>query len=394
MSPPQPFRIEVPDAVLADLQQRLAVSRLPADLPGAGWDYGTPASYLGPLVEHWRSNYDWRAEEAKLNRLPQYTATVKGFDVHFVHVRGAGPSPLPLLFLHGWPGSFWEVHKILGRLTDPAAHGANPADAFDVVAPSLPGYGFSPDPGKAGIDPAAMADVFDELMTGILGYPRYVSQGGDWGGIISSHLGYRHPDHVAGIHLNMAGARPDVSATAPPLTEEERAYLAGLGRWSRQEGAYAQLHATRPQTLAHALNDSPAGLAGWIVEKFRAWSDCGGDPERRFTKDELLTNVMIYWVTGSIASSIRLYREAPRGTILQLGPGEKVDVPTGYARFAVEIVRPPRSWVERIYHLTHWSDFERGGHFAALEEPDLLVSDIRQFCRALRSIARGQNEYP
>jgi pimeloyl-ACP methyl ester carboxylesterase len=378
-----PFRIAVPDDVLDDLRERLARTRFPGEVADSGWDYGTNLAYLKELVAYWRDRYDWRKAEAALNGLPQYTATVGGLRLHFVHARGKGPAPLPLLFVHGWPGSFWEVHKILGPLTDPAAHGGDPADAFDVVAPSLPGYGFSADPGRPGMGPGAMADLFAELMTGTLGYPRFGAQGGDWGAIITGRLAYAHPDKLIGIHLNMMGLRPNLGEGAPPLTEAERAYLAGLQDWQRDEGGYQAIQGTKPQTLAYGLTDSPAGLAAWIVEKFRAWSDCGGDVERRFTKDELLTNIMIYWVSGCIGSSVRLYAESRRQG-WGMAAGARVSVPTGYARFAVEITRPPREYVERAANLTHWSDFPRGGHFAALEEPALLVESVRAFFRPLR----------
>ena len=381
----RPFRIAVPEETLDDLRERLARTRLPGEVEGGGWGYGTDLTFLRELVEHWRERYDWRAAEAALNRLPQFEADVSGTELHFVHARGQGPAPMPLLFIHGWPGSFWEVHRILGPLTDPAAHGGDPADAFDVVAPSLPGYGFSPDPGRRGMHPGAMADVLAALMTETLGYPRFGAQGGDWGAAIATRLGRQHAPALLGIHLNLLGARPHLGEGAAPLTEAERAFLAEVDAWRRAEAGYQAIQSTKPQTLAFGLTDSPAGLAAWIVEKFRAWSDCGGDVERRFTKDDLLTNVMIYWLSGSIGSSVRLYYEAgrDRGTAA-LAAGERVEVPTGYARFAVEITRPPREWVQRTYDLRHWSEFPRGGHFAALEEPELLVDDVRAFFRPLR----------
>jgi pimeloyl-ACP methyl ester carboxylesterase len=381
----RPFRIAIPDEALDDLRERLDRTRLPGQVAGAGWDYGTDMAFLRELIEHWRDRYDWRAAESALNRMPQFTASVHGTDLHFVHARGRGPAPLPLLFIHGWPGSFWEVHKIVGPLTDPAAHGGDPADAFDVVAPSLPGYGFSPDSGRPGMHPGVMADVLAALMTETLGYPRFGAQGGDWGAIVTTRLGQLHAGALAGIHLNLVGARPYLGEGAAPLTEAERAYVAEVDRWRRAEGGYQAIQSTKPQTLAFGLTDSPSGLAAWIVEKFRAWSDCRGDVERRFTKDELLTNVMIYWLTGSIGSAMRLYFEAANDPRMAgLGPGERVEVPTSFARFAVEITRPPREWVERAYDLRRWTEFPRGGHFAALEEPELLVEDVRAFFRPLR----------
>lgn len=379
----RPFRIDVPQQVLDDLHERLSRARFPGEVAGSGWDYGTNLAYLQDLVAYWRARFDWRAAEARLNALPQFTALVNGIELHFVHVRGKGPNPIPLLFSHGWPGSFWEVHKIIGPLTDPAAHGGDPADAFDVVAPSLPGYGFSADPGRPGMHPGAMAEVLAALMSDVLGYRRFAAQGGDWGSVITARLGYTYPERIIGIHLNMMGVRPYTGAGTPPLTEAEQTFLAEAQRWRDTEAGYQAIQGTKPQTLAYALTDSPVGLAAWIVEKFRSWSDCGGEVERRFSKDDLLTNIMIYWVSGCIGSSVRLYTEARRHPWV-LGPGERIRVPTGFARFAVEITRPPREWVERAFNLQRFSDFPRGGHFAALEEPELLVQDLRAFFRPLR----------
>jgi epoxide hydrolase len=381
-----PFRLSWSDEALADLRARLASTRLPAAVAGAGWDYGTEPGFLADLLEHWRTGYDWRAAEAGLNAMPQFITEVAGQPLHYVHVRGRGPDPLPLLFSHGWPGSFWEVHKILGPLTDPAAYGGDPADAFDVVAPSLPGYGFSPDPGAPGMGTGRIAELFGALMTDVLEYDRYGLQGGDWGSVITSRLAYAHPDRVAGLHLNMAGLRPDTGPDAPPLTGDEEAFLAAMRRWQAREGGYQDIQGTKPQTLAYALTDSPAGLAAWIVEKFRTWSDCDGDLTSVYTMDELLTNIMIYWVSGCIGSSVRLYTEARRDG-WRLPVGERVEVPTAFARFPAELSQPPREWVERAYRVERWTEFPRGGHFAALEQPVALVEDVREFFRPLRAIA-------
>jgi len=382
---PRPFTIAVPEHVLQDLRERLGRTRFPGPIADSGWDYGTDLGYIRDLVRYWTDRYDWRLAETALNQMPQFMATVEGVHLHFVHVKARGPRPLPLLFSHGWPGSFWEVHRILGPLTDPAAYGGDPADAFDVVAPSLPGYGFSEDPARRGMGPRAIASVFAALMTGVLGYSRFGAQGGDWGAAITSWLGQEHAGAVVGIHLNLIGARPHTGDGAPPLTGAEQTFIAEVREWVQTEGGYQHIQSTRPQTLAYSLNDSPAGLAAWIIEKFRAWSDCGGNVESRFTKDELLTNVMIYWVTGCIGSSVRLYADARPALGPQLGPGERIEVPTAFARFPAELTRPPREWVERAYNLQQWSEFPRGGHFAALEEPELLVEDIRAFFRPLRS---------
>lgn len=378
-----PFRVDVPDPVLDDLHARLDRTRLPGAVAGAGWEYGTEPAFLNELITHWRNGFDWRAAERALNEMPQFIAELDGHRVHFAHVRGRGPKPVPLLFSHGWPGSFWEVHKIVGPLTDPAAYGGDPADAFDVIAPSLPGYGFSPDPEVPGMHAGRIAELYAELMAA-LGYGRYGLQGGDWGSLVTSRLAHAHPDRVAGLHLNMAGIRPDTGPGSPPLTEAERTFLADMADWRSREGGYQAIQSTKPQTLAYALNDSPAGLAAWIVEKYRAWTDCNGDVTSVFTLDELLTNITIYWVGGSIGSSVRLYFESPRDG-WRLSLGERVEVPTAYARLPREISKPPREWVERIYRLERWTEYDAGGHFAALEQPVALVQDLREFFRPLRS---------
>lgn len=379
----RPFRVSASSEQLADLYQRLRVTRFPNEVKGSGWEYGTDLAYLRALVEYWCNTYDWPAAQAALNRLPQFTALVNGLNLHFVHQRGTGPAPLPLLFSHGWPGSFWEVYKILGPLTDPAAFGGDPDDAFDVVAPSLPGYGFSENPRTPGMSPDVIADLFATLMTEALGYPRFGAQGGDWGAWITARLGQAHADKVIGIHLNLFPSRLYRADSSSPLTRAEQQFMAEAQAWRDAEGGYHVIQATKPQTLAFGLTDSPAGLAAWIVEKFRSWSDCGGDVEHRFSKDELLTNIMIYWLSCSAGSSTRLYHEQ-RSHPWSLDPGHRIDVPTGFARFAFELTRPPREWVARACNLQQWSEFSRGGHFAALEEPELLVEDIRSFFRPLR----------
>jgi len=378
-----PFRIAVPDAELADLRERLARTRFPAEMPGSGWGYGTDVGYMRELVAYWRDRFDWRAQEAAFNRLPQFRAKVGGLGIHLVHVRGKGPKPLPLVITHGWPGSVFEFTKILGPLTDPAAHGGDPADAFDVVCPSMPGYGFSDPAVEPGMDPEKIAALWVELMHG-LGYRRFGAQGGDWGSMVTTYLGFRHPESVLGIHLNMVVAFPPNPAN--PLEGAEESDMAGLmetAQFLKEETGYQQIQGTKPQTLSFGLTDSPAGLAAWIVEKFRTWSDCGGDVERRFTKDELLTNVMFYWATASANSSCRLYCESMRAG--KFPPqGFRVDVPTGCAIFPREIIRPPRAWAEKLYDVRRWTRFPAGGHFAAMEEPASLVEDVRAFFRPLR----------
>jgi len=379
----EPFRIAVPDAVLTDLRERLARTRFPDEIPGSEWGYGTALAYMRELVPYWRERYDWRAAEAALNAFPQFRAAVGGLKIHFIHQRGRGPRPFPLVITHGWPGSVAEFVKIIGPLTDPAAHGGDPADAFDVVCPSMPGYGFSDHPREPGMDPERIAALWAELMQG-LGYARFGAQGGDWGSMVSTYLGYRHAAQVVGIHLNMVVAfPPDPANPADGLTQEELIPLMEAQQFLKEETGYQRIQGTKPQTLSYALNDSPAGLAAWIVEKFRTWSDCGGEIERRFSKDELLTNIMLYWVPEAANSSCRLYCETMRAA--KFPPTDfRVEVPTGCAIFPRELIRPPRSWVDRLYKVERWTPMPAGGHFAAMEEPALLIDDIRAFFRPLR----------
>jgi pimeloyl-ACP methyl ester carboxylesterase len=379
---PQPFKVRVPDGVLADLRERLARVRWPDEIPDSQWRYGTDLAYMKELVAYWRDHFDWRAQEARLNALPQFTAPVGQINLHFIQVRGVGPKPLPLLLSHGWPGSIWEFHKLIPMLTDPGAHGGDPADAFMVVAPSLPGYGFSfaPDQPRFGI--AEIADLFARLMTDVLGYKRFVAQGGDWGAFITSRLGLAYRSRVAAIHVTLLGLRRDLAAPAEP-TDEEKTYLAELRQWEREETGYQWIQGTKPQTLAYGLTDSPVGLAAWIVEKFRTWSDCGGDVERRFTKDVLLTNIMLYWITGAINSSFWPYFARRHGA-WPLPDNQRIEVPTAYASFPREILHPPRAWAERAYNIQRWTKMPAGGHFAALEEPAALAADIRAFFRDYR----------
>jgi pimeloyl-ACP methyl ester carboxylesterase len=379
---PAPFTIHVADEVLADLGERLRRVRWPDEIPGGGWRYGTDLAYLRSLVDHWRDAYDWRAAERRLNAFRQFTAPLAGIDLHFIHEPGVGPAPLPLLLSHGWPGSVWEFHKIIPLLTDPARFGGDASDAFTIVAPSLPGYAFSfrPDQPRFGI--AEIADVFAALMTDVLGHHRFGAQGGDWGAFVTARLGFAHPDQLAGIHLNLLPISRDPRAIATP-TEDEARYAEELQRWLHDETGYQWIQGTKPQTLAYALTDSPVGLCAWIVEKLRTWSDCGGDVERRFTKDEILTNVMLYWVTGAIGSSFwPYYARFHDGWPI---PGHaRLEVPAAYAEFPREILHPPRVWAERAYNVKRWTVMPSGGHFAALEEPEALAADIRAFFRELR----------
>jgi len=378
---PRPFAIRVDDAVLGDLRARLERVRWPDEVPEAGWRYGTDLGYMKALVAYWRDRYDWRVHEARLNRLRQFTVPLADIDLHFIHEPGVGPAPRPLLLCHGWPGSIVEFERLIPLLTDPRRHGGDPADAFTVVAPSLPGYTFSFRPDQPRFGVPAIADLFATLMTDVLGYRRFAAQGGDWGGFVVSRLGVSHPDRLVGIHLNLLAVRRDIRPPAEP-TDEERAFLAELEGWQREEVGYQWIQGTRPQTLAYGLSDSPVGLAAWIVEKFRAWSDCGGEVERRFSKDTLLTNVMLYWVTGAINSSFwPYYARYHEGW--PIPDGARIAVPTAYASFPREMLHPPRAWAERVYDIRRWTSMPAGGHFAALEEPAALADDIRAFFRDL-----------
>jgi pimeloyl-ACP methyl ester carboxylesterase len=376
----EPFRIRVDDSVLEDLRRRLVHTRFPDQIEGTGWEYGSPVDTVRELVEYWRDKYDWRAQEARLNELEHFRTRIDGQSIHFIHARSKHADAFPLLLVHGWPGSVVEFLDVIPRLTDPEAHGGRAADAFHVIAPSLPGYGFSEPTRTRGWDPWRIARAFIELMRR-LGYPRYGVQGGDWGAQVVTRIAALDPEHCAALHTNMPLADPPKDAVA--LSDEDNADFAAMRHFAREESGYANLQSTKPQTLGVGLNDSPAGLLAWIVEKFRAWSDCDGQPERVFSRDQLITNVMLYWVTQTITSSTRLYWELQHS-----GPGERapefVAVPTGIARYPKEPIRFPRAWVERRYNVTHWVDMPRGGHFAAMEQPELFVQDLRSFFRTVR----------
>ena len=383
---PVPFTLSVPDAALADLRQRLARTRFPDQAPGEPWAYGTDVAYMREIVDYWRDRFDWRAQEARLNALPQYKAPLHDIDLHFLHVPGNGPAPCPLLLVHGWPGSVLEFQELIPRLADPARFGGDPADAFTVVAPSLPGYGLSFAPGQPRFGTEAIADCFADLMQDVLGYPRFAAQGGDWGSFITSRLGYLHPDRVIGVHLNLMPIRRDKRMVTDPTPDEQR-YLDQLAVFLKEETGYQWIQGTRPQTLAFGLTDSPAGLAAWIVEKFRAWSDCGGDLESVFGKDQLLANIGLYWFTGAIGASFWPYYARMHGP-WPIPEGETIDVPTGYCEFPCEILRPPRSLADRAFtDIRRWSVMSRGGHFAAMEQPVALTDEIRAFFRPLRETA-------
>lgn len=381
---PRPFTLSVPDEAIADLRGRLARTRFPDQAQGEPWAYGTDLGYMRALVDYWRDAFDWRAQEALLNALPQHKVPLHGIDVHFLHVPGKGPSPCPLLLAHGWPGSVLEFLELIPLLTDPGRFGGDPADAFTVVAPSLPGFGLSFRPGQKRFGAAEMADCLGDLMTDVLGYRRFAAQGGDWGSFIVSRLGHSRPESVIGIHLNLMPIRRDPAMIQDP-TPEERRYLGELAEFLKEETGYQWIQGTRPQTLAFALTDSPAGLAAWIIEKFRAWSDCGGEVESVFTRDRLLANISLYWFTGAIGSSFWPYYARMHGP-WPIPEGGTVDVPTGYCEFPREILRPPRSLAARTFtDIRRWSVMPRGGHFAALEQPEALAREIREHFRPLRA---------
>ena len=376
------FRLQVADGAIDDLRERLARTRFPDQTPGEPWAYGADVAYLQQLVEYWRSRFDWRAQEARLNAFAQFKVPLHGIDLHFLHVEGKGPKPYPLLLSHGWPGSVFEFLEIIPRLTDPARFGGDPADAFTVIAPSLPGYGLSFSPGQQRLGLEAIADCFAELMTGVLGYQRFAAQGGDWGAFITSCLGAVHADKLIGIHVNLLPVRREPALLSNPTPEEQK-FLGELKAWMKEEMGYQWIQGTRPQTLAFGLSDSPAGLAAWIVEKFRAWSDCGGDIESAFTKDQLLANISLYWFTGAIGSSFWPYYARMHGPWPI--PEGGVKLPMGYAAFPREILHPPRSLAEKMYtDIRRWTAMPKGGHFAAMEQPEALAHEIVEFFRPLR----------
>ncbi|MFJ5533003.1 epoxide hydrolase family protein [Streptomyces sp. NPDC093261] len=390
-SSPQPFRIDVPQSDLDDLHDRLDRTRWPDALPDVGWAYGVPLDYLRELVRYWRHDYDWRSAEARLNEWPQFTTEIDGARIHFAHIRSPEPDATPLLLTHGWPGSIVEFLDVVGPLTDPAAHGGDPADAFHVVVPALPGYGFSGPTRDTGWEPGRIADAWAELMAR-LGYRRFGAQGGDWGAAVSRELGRAHPDRVIGVHLNLLpGAQQATEPTPEELAalsphERERTLTSWRrwAEWQREGTGYAILHSTRPQTLAYALTDSPVGQLAWVVEKFREWTDSRELPEEAVHRDRLLTNVMLYWLTGTAGSAARIYYERAHAARRAAAPSEPSTAPTAVAVFPAELQVPLRHRAERTENIVRWTEFDRGGHFAAMEEPDLLVDDVRAFFRQLR----------
>jgi epoxide hydrolase len=381
-----PFAIDIPEADLDDLRRRLAQTRWPEPATVDDWSQGVPLGYVREMCEYWREGYDWRACEARLNALPQFLTDIDGLPIHFIHVRSRHDGALPLVMTHGWPGSVVEFLKVIAPLTDPLTHGGQADDAFHVVCPSLPGYAFSGKPSRPGWGTARTADAWDTLMTR-LGYPRYGAQGGDWGAQVTTGLAMRHPEQLAGIHLNMPIVIPD-PATMSDLTESEQAALASLDYYSKQDSGYAKEQSTRPQTVGYGLVDSPAGLCAWIIEKFWSWTDSDGDPANVLTRDEMLDNVMLYWLPGTGASAARMYWESLNKPLL--GP---VDVPVGCSIFPKEIFRSSRRWADKQFaDLRYWNEPAHGGHFAAFEQPASFVSEVRAAFRAFRGVSYSAAE--
>lgn len=373
----EPFLVDVDDEVLSDLRRRILATRWPPPAPGPAWGQGTDLGYLKSLLAEWSGGYDWRAEERRINGFHQHRATIDGIPVHFVHERAVHGSGIPLMLLHGWPSTFVELLPLVGLLTDPGRHGID-GPSFDVVIPSLPGYGFSERPQRGNY--RDIATLMHALMRG-LGYERYGAGGGDFGAGVATIMALDAPELMLGIHLSNLELEPDIDDASPPLSDAERAYLAQQDTWDRVERGYSTVQSTKPQTLAYALNDSPAGLAAWIIEKWRSWTDSEGDLDRRFTREFLLTTLTVYWVTGSITTSMRDYFDN-RWDGVAIGPNTRIAVPTGIANFARQFVpegQPPREWAERLYNVRRWTEMPRGGHFAPAEEPELLAAEIAAF---------------
>lgn len=381
-----PFRVDVPQAAIDDLRSRLANTRLPDQIPGTSWEYGTERSYLEELLAYWMNEFDWRAQETRINAFDQFTTVIDDVDTHFIHQRSANPDAIPLMIVHGWPGSISEFLDIIPPLVDPAAHGGDSEDSFHVIAPSLPGFGFSGIPAARGYNPERIAHMLAELMER-LGYESYAIAGGDWGAIINRHLANHYPERLIGLHSNMILAGPPADEEQRNRADpEELALTSARAAYMQNETGYQAIQGTKPQTLGYGLADSPAGVAAWIVEKFHGWSDLpqgpDGNLDDNFSRDDLLTNISIYWFTGTITSSTRIYYEN-RNTPAEK-PIEYIDVPTGAAIFPAEIYLAPRAWAEAAYDLRHWTLMPRGGHFAALEQPELYLNDLREFFRTLR----------
>lgn len=381
-----PYKISIPESDIEDLAARLAKSRLPDQLNSISWEYGSDLSFMQEVLSYWREEFDWKEQERRLNQFDHFKTQIDGLEMHFIHQRSENPNSIPLMLVHGWPGSISEFTNILGPLTDPVAYGGDISDSFHLVAPSLPGFGFSGIPSETGYSPEKIAKILAQLMEKI-GYDQYAIAGGDWGAIINRHLANHYPERLIGLHSNMILASPPTDQEKrEQVTEAEASAASARQSYMLNEVAYQQIQGTKPQTLGYGLNDSPLGLAAWVIEKFHGWSDLPqdsrGDLNKVFTMDELLTNVSIYWFTNTITSSTRIYYEN-RNTP-QEKPMEFINVPTGASIFPAEIFITPRAWAEAAYDLRHWTVMDRGGHFAALEEPELYLNDLRTFFRLLR----------
>jgi len=368
----KPFTVNILQSILDDLKLRLALTRWPDELSGSAWKYGADLAYMKKLTQYWQHSFDWRKVEREINAYPNFMADIDGHQIHFMHIKSKGKRSVPLIITHGWPGSFLEMMKLIPLLTE------NADFSFDLVIPSIPGFGFSGKPNEAGCNSAFVADLWHQLMT-TLGYNRYGAQGGDIGSGISTWLSLKYPSHLIGLHLNyISGSYKPYLKEGEQLTEEVIAFQQTGAEWSAREGAYAHLHATKPLTAAYGLNDSPVGLCAWIIEKFNSWSDNGGDIENVFTKDELLANVTLYWITQTIHSSMRMYNENSKNPMV-FGQNDYISVPLAFAEFPKELPTPPRSYIEKGFNVRHWTSMPAGGHFAAVEQPDLLSKDLLYF---------------
>ena len=381
----EPFRIAIPQTALDDLQDRLRRTRWPQEIgDNSDWQAGTNLAYMRELVDYWLNAYDWRAQEAAMNTFPQFRTMIDDVPVHFVHVKGKGPNPIPLMVNHGWPWTFWDMRKIIGPLTDPAAYGGDPADAFEVIAPSLPGFAFSSPLTNEGMFFNPVADVWVKLMAR-LGHDRFATQGGDIGAFVSARLGHKYADNIIGVHLHLAGPTMPPYPAAEDYAPNELAWGAKFAKFMTDGNGYMQIQRTRPQTVGFAMHDSPVGLAAWLIDKRRAWSDCGGDVESVFSKEDLIDSAMLYWLTDTYSSSARHYYEARSDRMTPCHDRQPpVEAPTALLQFENDVWLQPRKWAEKYYNLKRWNVETKGGHFAPMEVPDVLVNDLREFFRPLR----------
>lgn len=379
----QKIKIQIQDSTLEELYSRLSNTRWPNQLKGSDWERGMKKDYLQSLVGYWQNDYDWRAQEKELNSYSQFKCKIDGINIHFIWEKGKGKNPTPIILTHGWPDSFLRYKKIINKLTDPARFGGDPNDSFDVIVPSLPGFGFSDKPELSGYNNARVAELWIKLMTENLGYSKFAAAGGDIGSGVTRYMALNHPQLLIGIHLTDVGIIRDllVASDESKLSQAEIAYKKTAQQWMAQEAGYISIQSTKPQTLSYGLSDSPVGTAAWILEKFRSWSDCKGQLENSYSKDELLTNVMIYWLTNTLSSSVNMYYENTHS----LPPMGKIEIPTGIALFAQDILLPPKEWTVKNLNIVQWTEIPRGGHFTAMEEPDLFVEDICKFYGQLKT---------